>query len=83
MGSTIDTVWQPNRGAVVITKGMSIEVVAFIGKTTIMINGKNAQMGAPAVIVDGRAYLPVRDAAKAFGFDVSWDEAAHTITLSQ
>jgi N-acetylmuramoyl-L-alanine amidase len=45
--------------------------------------GKTIQMDMAPVIVNGRAYLPARYVAEAFGFDVSWGAAAQTITLSQ
>jgi hypothetical protein len=44
--------------------------------------GKTIQMDMAPVIMNGKTYLPARYVAEAFGFNVSWNEAAQTITVS-
>ena len=37
------------------------------------VNGKEVPLGGTTRIVDGRLFIPVRAAAEAFGYSVSWD----------
>jgi hypothetical protein len=38
---------------------------------------------APPVIIDGKAFLPIRPVSEAFGAAVIWDEEAQTVTVSR
>lgn len=39
-------------------------------------------MNTEAIIVDGRTYAPVRYLAEAVGYTATWDDASHTVVLS-
>jgi len=51
------------------------------GKPQIVINGKVKQIDSPAVIVDGRTYLPVRAIAEAMGALVLWDGSDRRVEI--
>ncbi len=73
--------WDANTQKVTITGGNTI-VVLTIGSANLTTNGRESQMDVAPVIVNGRAYLPVRYVAKAFGCNVSWDTGTQTTTVS-
>ncbi len=75
------TTWDATTQKVTITRG-STTVELCIGSTTLTTNGEVSQMDVVAISTNGRAYLPARYAAEAFGFNVSWDAASQTIILS-
>ncbi len=47
-----------------------------------MVNGQANLLDIAPVIKDGRTYLPVSAVAKAFGYNVSWDQATQTVSLT-
>ena len=75
------TLWDANTQEVTITKD-DIDIKLAISSNTLTVNGKTSQMDAAPVIRNGRTYLPVRYLAEALGYDISWDAATQTITLS-
>jgi len=58
-----------------------VEMVLQIGKNTAIVNGEEAVLDAPPIIVNGRTMLPLRFIAENFGLNVSWDEAEKTVTI--
>ncbi|MDR1643896.1 MAG: copper amine oxidase N-terminal domain-containing protein [Clostridiales bacterium] len=54
-----------------------------IDENTYMANGKSIKMddGVTAFIYNDSTYIPIRYAAEALGYSVSWDAATSTITL--
>ena len=75
------TSWDANTQEITITKG-NVDIELTIGSTTLTVNGKALLMDSAPVIKNGRTYLPVRYLAEALGYDISWDAATQTITLS-
>ena len=49
----------------------------------IAVNGQQVQTELEPFIFQGRTYLPVRDVANAMGFDVTWEDATHTVHLTE
>ncbi len=90
------TSWDPSARQVTITRATNgydvVELTMAIGSTamgSLSANGnacgtyKTIQMNVATVIMNGRTYLPASYVAEAFGFKVSWDAAAQTISVSQ
>ena len=90
------TSWDPSARQVTITRDTNgydvVELTMTIGSIamgSLSVNGnacgtyKTFQMNVAPVIMNGRTYLPASYVAEAFGFKVSWDAAAQTITVSQ
>jgi len=66
-------------------------VRATIGTTTIeltinskkaIINGVPTTLQSPAIIKDGRTFVPIRFIGEAFGADVSWDQKTKTVLVT-
>jgi hypothetical protein len=80
--------YDPKTQEIDLFKGSSC-VRLLIGNTTMYvaasqgseINNATITMDVAPEIVNGRAYLPVAWLAKAFDANVSWDDAAQTITI--
>ncbi|MDI4646250.1 stalk domain-containing protein [Cohnella hashimotonis] len=48
------------------------------GDITVTVNGEQTQLHP--VYIDGKAYIPVRDAADAFGYGISWNQKQLDLT---
>jgi branched-chain amino acid transport system substrate-binding protein len=52
-----------------------------VGINQYILNGMQLTMDAPAEIVNGRTFVPIRLVAETFGADVQWDGTARTVTI--
>lgn len=77
-----DIVWNGAARTVTIFKGNRI-IQLTIDKYQMLVNGTPVMMDSPAIIKDGRTFLPVRFVAQALGANISWDEATRTVTIEQ
>jgi hypothetical protein len=62
----------------------SFEALVTIGGDSINVNGWDMPIGAPALIENNRAVLPVRFVGYALGLaseDIAWDEATRTVSV--
>jgi len=59
------------RKVTAVRDGVTVELA--IGKDTALINGEAMKLDAPAMIRDGRSFVPLRFVAEALNCDVSWD----------
>ncbi len=75
------TNWDGTTKTVTLTSGDTVVTLA-IGKNSVMVNGQANLLDIAPVIKDGRTYLPVSAVAKAFGYNVSWDQATQTVSLT-
>jgi len=75
-------VWNAaTRTAIVNKDGKLASVV--VGSTVLDVNGMKIVMDSPAVIKNGRLFLPVSYLATALGVSVSWDAATKTVTFAE
>lgn len=78
-----DIVWIADKQtARLFGDGVTIEIT--IGQPYMMVNGRKTALDSPAIIENGRTYLPVRAIANALGVaneNISWDAATSTATL--
>lgn len=44
---------------------------------------ENVSFESPAIIIDGRIYVPILPSAEKFGYDVTWDEDQHAVLLTE
>ncbi len=80
LGATVE--WYDEAQVVVGTKGDT--VIQLKIDSTIMIKNKSIiNLDVPPKIVDNRTLVPVRAVAESFDADVSWDEAAQTVFITQ
>jgi hypothetical protein len=59
-----------------------ITVTLIMGDTNGYINGRARSIGVAPLVKNGRAYLPARFVAEAFGFQVNWEPASQTVGLT-
>lgn len=57
-------------------------VMLTTGSMTGYVNGEEASLDTPPVIMDGRTMLPIRFVAESFGFDTDWDQNTNTVTIT-
>ena len=55
-----------------------IEVMLPIDKNEMIINGRLSTMDSPALIRDGRTYVPLRAVLSAFGYEAEWHAGSRT-----
>ncbi|HWQ73877.1 MAG TPA: stalk domain-containing protein [Syntrophomonas sp.] len=48
-----------------------------------LVNGSRYQVDAPAMIKDGRVYVPIRHVFEVLGYSLFWDQETKTITITQ
>lgn len=80
MGCTVT--WDSVAGCIRITRGEELEGELTAYSRLARFNGRCWYMAAACVLVDGTAMIPLRDAAKVFNAQVSWDAATQTAYLS-
>ncbi|MBR5012242.1 MAG: copper amine oxidase N-terminal domain-containing protein, partial [Clostridia bacterium] len=64
--------------------GDGVTIAITIGEPYMQVNGKRVDLDSPAIIENGRTYLPVRAIANALGVTndhIAWDAATSTATL--
>jgi len=79
MGCSLE--WDGDAGSVTLKRGR-ITAAMVIGSEEYCVLGVNKPMNAAAIIRDGRALIPVRYIAEAFGAAVVWDESEKTINIT-
>lgn len=55
----------------------------WVGKDYMEVNGVKKAIGAPIVLKDGRTQVPLRFITELLGWDVKWNEADWSITLTK
>jgi len=76
-----EVLWDEPAQRVVISKDNTV-IELFIGKTTVLINGRPQELEAPVYIENSRTFLPVRLIAERLGADVEWNNDAQTVTIT-
>lgn len=78
LGGTVT--WNADTQTVSIVKG-DTQIEIYIGQSFALVNGNPMELEAPAYIVNGRTYLPLRFVAENLGATVTWNDATKTITI--
>lgn len=83
MGINDDNImWDPDKQTVTLMRGNKV-VQLTIGSNVLHINGIQVVMDVAPEIASSRTMLPARHVANAFGFNVEWDAATQTVTMTQ
>lgn len=77
-----DIAWNPAKGEVTVMAG-SDRIVFWIGNDIAQVNGKNVKASAKSFIRDGRTQVPLRFVAELLGWDLNWNTADWSITLTK
>jgi len=70
-----------NNTAVAVKDGIVVKVP--LGEKFILKNDEKIEIDSPALMKDGRIYLPIRHVIEAFGSKVEWDEAFNTVVIAE
>lgn len=80
IGCEVD--WNQQIQTVILRKGqMKVEIP--IGKKEIFKNQIPIYIDTPAIVKNGRAYLPLREVMEAYGYAVDWDNKTRIISVTQ
>lgn len=80
MGGSVE--WNAEKRESVLTYGEDV-IRLTIDSETAYLNENASVLDTAPTIINGRTMLPIRFIAEGFGFDVDWDEAEKTITISE
>lgn len=80
MGGSVE--WNAEKRESVLTYGENV-IRLTIDSETAYLNENASVLDTAPTIINGRTMLPIRFIAEGFGFDVDWDEAEKTITISE
>lgn len=76
-----DVVWNEEARLVEITMGTS-ELILTIDSTTAFLNGAQAAMEVPAMIINSRTMIPVRFVGESLSCGIDWDDASRTVIVT-
>lgn len=75
-----DVVWNQYTKTITITR-IDKQIVLTVGKQTAYIDGKEATLAKPPVVVGGRTLVPLRFISEAFGAKVEWNGDEKKVTI--
>lgn len=75
-----DVTWNQNIKEATIIKD-NVDVRVIIGASYVSVNGVKKSIEAPAQIVGGKTYLPIRAVLEAFGANVTWDNKNRSVIV--
>jgi outer membrane protein assembly factor BamB/fibronectin type 3 domain-containing protein len=78
VGGTVQ--WDPQEKRIQVLYKQN-EVVLWIGKREILVNGKTAEIDAAPFILNNRTLVPLRFVTEPLGATIEWDGATQTILL--
>ena len=58
------------------------ELIVYIGKPEIEINGIKKALDTEAVNLSGRVYIPIRAIYEAFGYELKWSQMSGTVYVT-
>ncbi|SDY99477.1 copper amine oxidase N-terminal domain-containing protein [Tindallia californiensis] len=73
-------VWEEDAQTVTVTSEDS-EMVMTIGSAMLTVDGEERDMGAEAIILENRTFVPISRFARGLGIEFQWDEDAETVTF--
>ena len=77
-----NVLWSQSAKQVTILYGQRI-ITMTVGESVVYVNGSAIPAAAAVEVVDGRAFLGLRDLANALGVvEINWDAATSTATLN-
>ncbi|HWQ77978.1 MAG TPA: N-acetylmuramoyl-L-alanine amidase family protein [Anaerovoracaceae bacterium] len=76
-----DVSWNEDARLVTITLGSS-EVMLTIDSNIAFVNGTQAVMDVPALIIDSRTMIPVSFVGKSLSCGIAWDDVGRTVLIS-
>jgi hypothetical protein len=75
-----DVAWNQYTKTITITR-IDKQIILTVGKNTASIDGKEATLSKPPVVVGGRTLVPLRFISEAFGAKVEWNSDEKKVTI--
>lgn len=66
---------------IVLSDGYSEDLILKINSPGYHLGNKSLTMGAAPLIINGRAYVPLRLVAEYLGYTLDWDEASQSVNM--
>lgn len=60
-----------------------VTILLTVGSNQVLVNGQPVEIDAPAELVDGKVFVPLRFVSEALGATAEWDSAAQKITITK
>lgn len=79
MGCQVE--WNGESGVITVTREDGLDMELIPGDRLARANGRCWYMARPCSLEDGKAMIPLRDAAKVFSCEVTWDSFSRTAFL--
>ncbi len=76
-----DLTWNAQNNTIHVNKD-DIEILLTIGSSLACVNGQEAALDSPAVIIDNRTLVPLRFLAESLESEVSWDQNSRTVLIN-
>lgn len=73
--------WDGETKTVTGIKGVT-DIQLTIGKTKMLVNGRDVPLDVPAQIIDGSTMVPLRAISNSVGCKVTWDQNTRTINIT-
>lgn len=73
--------YEPSTKTIISRKG-STTISLKVGSKTATINGKNVSLTAPAELVNGTTFVPLRFIGEAFGAEVAWKASEQKVVIT-
>ena len=80
MGAEIG--WDGDTQTITISKGVT-KITLQIGSKAVRVDGKTQQLPVAPVITESRTFIPVRFVSEVLGYEVGWDGATQTVTITK
>jgi len=77
----VEVAWEKNTGTVYGYRP-DVKIALKINSQVAYVNGKATELDMPAVIKQGRTFVPLRFFSETFGATVLWDGVTKTVTIS-
>lgn len=74
--------WEQSTKTATVSKDDTTVVIP-IGQSYILINGTNQNIDAPAQVINGKTYLPIRSVLEAVGAEVEWDNSSKSVVVEK
>ena len=77
-----DISWEPKTRTLIASKGNYLTFSLQAGASSGVVNGKSLKLDAPATVLGGVTFVPVRFVSETMGAEVKWDSAARAVRIT-
>ena len=77
-----DISWEPKTRTLIASKGNYLTFSLQAGASSGVVNGKSLKLDAPAAVLGGVTFVPVRFVSETMGAEVKWDSAARAVRIT-